>query len=80
MFSLVTFDPQQEKMSKMEEEMMTFSDLEGLRREAEQKRRQLEEEREELQGRREGVLNNMREAQQQYEAVKVGPLAAFSSL
>ena len=36
--------------------MVTFSDLDRLRQEAEEKRQRLEEERSELQGRREGVL------------------------
>ena len=45
-----------EKMGRMDEEMVTFSDLDRLRQEAEEKRQRLEEERGELQGRREGVL------------------------
>ena len=45
-----------EKMGRMDEEMVTFSDLDRLRQEAEEKRQRLEEERSELQGRREGVL------------------------
>ena len=43
-------------MGRMDEEMVTFSDLDRLRQEAEEKRQRLEEERGELQGRREGVL------------------------
>ena len=45
-----------EKMGRMDEEMVTFSDLDRLRQEAEEKRQRLEQERTELQGRREGVL------------------------
>ena len=64
-----------EKMSHMDEEMVTFTDLDKLRREAEEKRRSLEEEQEELNGRREGVMQNLHEVQLSYESLKVnGPI------
>ena len=54
----------------MDEEMGTFSDLETLRREAEDKRRQLEEEQEELEGRREGVTQNLHQVHLEYDSLK----------
>jgi len=50
--------------------MVTFSDLDRLRQEAEEKRQRLEEERGELQGRREGVLQAMEESQKSLEEMK----------
>ena len=60
-----------EKMTRMDEEMQTFSDLDKLRREAEEKRNQLEVEKEELNSRREGVMQNLHEAQLTYDSLKV---------
>ena len=59
-----------EKMGRMEDEMVTFTDLDRLRMEAEEKRQRLEEERSELQGRREGVLQAMQESQQHLDDIK----------
>merc|ERR1719242_381516 len=54
----------------MEEEMITFSDLDKLRTEAEEKRQQLEVEREELSGRREGALQHLQDVQLEHETIK----------
>merc|ERR1711936_1176690 len=54
----------------MDEEMVTFSDLDRLRTEAEEKRNKLESEREELSGRREGALQNLQDVQLEYESLK----------
>jgi len=59
-----------EKMTRMDEEMQTFSDLDKLRREAEEKRNLLEVEKEELNSRREGVMQNLHEAQLTYDSLK----------
>merc|ERR1719322_880797 len=60
----------EEKMTRMDEEMQTFSDLDKLRREAEEKRNLLEVEKEELNSRREGVMQNLHEAQLTYDSLK----------
>ena len=60
-----------EKMTRMDEEMVTFTDLDRLRREAEEKRRTLEAEQEELGGRRGGVMQSRHEVTLAYESIKV---------
>ncbi len=60
-----------DKMSGMEREMEVFSDLERLRREADEKRAVLEEQREDLGSRRVAVMQNLNEAQDKFDKIKV---------
>ena len=60
-----------EKMSRMDEEMLTFSDIDKLRREAEEKRQMLESEKMDLNNRREGVMQQLQDIQQTHENLKV---------
>ena len=60
-----------EKMSRMDEEMLTFSDIDKLRREAEEKRQLLESEKMDLNNRREGVMQQLQEIQLTHENLKV---------
>merc|ERR1712012_760745 len=59
-----------EKMSRMDEEMLTFSDIDKLRREAEEKRQMLEAEKMDLNNRREGVMQQLQEIQLTHENLK----------
>ena len=60
-----------EKMSRMDEEMLTFSDIDKLRREAEEKRQMLESEKMDLNNRREGVMQQLQDIQLTHENLKV---------
>ena len=60
-----------DKMSSMEREMEVFSDLERLRSEAEEKRSVLEGQREDLGARRVAVVQNLNEAQDKFDNMKV---------
>lgn len=60
-----------EKLAKMNQEIIEYSDLEGLRARAEEKRRQLAQDKEQLETKKTSITQSLREVNNEVSSLKV---------
>lgn len=60
-----------EKLDKMNQEMIEYSDLDGLRARADEKRRQLAQDKEELETKKTSITQSLREVNNAVTSLKV---------